>query len=313
MLDVFSHTPFRVQAGKKAINRVEVIETDPQALFQVGVLRPLDRQGQATLTSSGPQHEAVGRRARSCSRHGAPPPYLPPYLPPHPPPHPPPLLLRGATPHAGQLAVVEGGLETFLAHRTLRAELAGGVLVQSAAVDDERLMAESSTLRQPVPCRPIRTRPARRSPTSGASGVISHSTSSLSMRVPTVGPRRDNLGDASRPGDRSPGFTAEVSRCWALLYDRNLQSTHCLEQPTFTGRWHSPRGDGQWWRVLELPRPLERADGRARVRPATLGPDLSAAHGDDVRTVKTFSSCQSLDLHGDPQDLVSSRLNWPDR
>jgi hypothetical protein len=52
-----------------------------------------------------------------------------------------------------------------------------------------------------------------------------------------------------RPGDRSPGFFIEPSRCWALVYDRNLQSTHCAESPTYSGRWHSPRRDGQWWRV----------------------------------------------------------------
>lgn len=35
----------------------------------------------------------------------------------------------------------------------------------------------------------------------------------------------------------------------APVYDRNLQSTHCAETPTYSGRWHSPQGDEQWWRV----------------------------------------------------------------
>jgi hypothetical protein len=52
-----------------------------------------------------------------------------------------------------------------------------------------------------------------------------------------------------QPGDRSPGFYIEPGRCWAHTYDHNLQSTHCAETPTLTGRWLSPRSDGQWWRV----------------------------------------------------------------
>jgi sugar phosphate permease len=34
-----------------------------------------------------------------------------------------------------------------------------------------------------------------------------------------------------------------------MIYDRNLQSTHCRDEPAFTGRWHSPVRDGTWWRV----------------------------------------------------------------
>jgi hypothetical protein len=51
------------------------------------------------------------------------------------------------------------------------------------------------------------------------------------------------------PATAPPGFFVEPSRCWAFVYDHNLQGTHCREVPTHTGRWHSPRGDGQWWRV----------------------------------------------------------------
>jgi hypothetical protein len=52
-----------------------------------------------------------------------------------------------------------------------------------------------------------------------------------------------------RPGDRSPGFFIEPTRCRAFVFDHNLQSTHCLETPAFTARWQSPRRDGTWWRV----------------------------------------------------------------
>ena len=43
-----------------------------------------------------------------------------------------------------------------------------------------------------------------------------------------------------QPGDVSPGFIAEAGRCWRMLYDRNLQATHCDERPGWTGRWRSP-------------------------------------------------------------------------
>ena len=33
-----------------------------------------------------------------------------------------------------------------------------------------------------------------------------------------------------------------------MVYDRNLQSDHCYEAPSWTGRWFSPKGD-RWWRV----------------------------------------------------------------
>ena len=29
------------------------------------------------------------------------------------------------------------------------------------------------------------------------------------------------------PGDISPGFIAEIDRCWRTIYDRNLQAAHC--------------------------------------------------------------------------------------
>jgi hypothetical protein len=38
------------------------------------------------------------------------------------------------------------------------------------------------------------------------------------------------------PGDVSPGFIAEADRCWRMVYDHNLQATHCADAP----RWTSP-------------------------------------------------------------------------
>ena len=52
-----------------------------------------------------------------------------------------------------------------------------------------------------------------------------------------------------RPGDRHLGFTAQPGECRALLHSKQLQATHCREEPTYTGRWYSPQDDGTYWRV----------------------------------------------------------------
>ena len=62
-------------------------------------------------------------------------------------------------------------------------------------------------------------------------------------------PPAQTVGVMPQPGDRSPGFLIEPSRCWAFVYDHNLQCTHCCEQPPFTRRLHSRKRDGTWWRV----------------------------------------------------------------
>ena len=54
---------------------------------------------------------------------------------------------------------------------------------------------------------------------------------------------------------------AEPGR-WRLVYDHNLQSTHCVEPPAFTGRWFSPRRD-RWQRVWSCP---DHLDGLTGVR-----------------------------------------------
>ena len=48
-----------------------------------------------------------------------------------------------------------------------------------------------------------------------------------------------------QPGDRHPGFITEPGVCWILVHSKlkQLQATHCREEPTFTGRWYSPRDD----------------------------------------------------------------------
>jgi hypothetical protein len=52
------------------------------------------------------------------------------------------------------------------------------------------------------------------------------------------------------PGDPyASAFVAEVGKCWRMIHDRQGQATHRMETPTWTGRWYSPRHNGDYWRV----------------------------------------------------------------
>ncbi len=62
------------------------------------------------------------------------------------------------------------------------------------------------------------------------------------------------------PGDPCPGFVAEPGRCWQMIYNRQLQATHCHESPSWTGRWFSPSGD-RWFRVWACPDHVEGLTG----------------------------------------------------
>ena len=65
-----------------------------------------------------------------------------------------------------------------------------------------------------------------------------------------------------QPGDRyAHAFTVEPGQCWAMVHDYTGQATHCAENPTWTGRWFSPRGDGRWWRVRSCPDHIEGLTG----------------------------------------------------
>ena len=65
---------------------------------------------------------------------------------------------------------------------------------------------------------------------------------------------------AVNPGDVTPGLISEAGRCWAMVYDHNLQATHCDERPAWTGRWRSPRGD-RWFIVWACPDHLDGLTG----------------------------------------------------
>ena len=65
---------------------------------------------------------------------------------------------------------------------------------------------------------------------------------------------------AVNPGDVTPGLISEAGRCWAMVYDHNLQATHCDERPAWTWRWRSPRGD-RWFIVWACPDHLDGLTG----------------------------------------------------
>jgi hypothetical protein len=100
----------------------------------------------------------------------------------------------------------------------------------------------------------------------------SHSHHVLGVEVAGLTPSKTGLGREQspstvapvspmpQPGDRSPGFMAEPSRCWAMVDDRNLQAKHCPEATSWTGRSFSPKGDRSW-RVWSCPDHLEGLTG----------------------------------------------------
>jgi hypothetical protein len=63
------------------------------------------------------------------------------------------------------------------------------------------------------------------------------------------------------PGDPyANAFVSEVGQCWRMVHDRQGQAAHCLETPTWTGRWFAPSGE-RWWRVWACPDHLEGLTG----------------------------------------------------
>jgi hypothetical protein len=67
-----------------------------------------------------------------------------------------------------------------------------------------------------------------------------------------------------RPGDPSPGFMLESGRCWRMLYDQKLQTTHRTETPSWSGR--VPATGRPLVAGVGVPRSRRRADGVAGVR-----------------------------------------------
>ena len=65
-----------------------------------------------------------------------------------------------------------------------------------------------------------------------------------------------------QPGDPyANAFVAEHMKCWRMIYDRHGQAAHCMETPSWTGRWFSPKGHDKWWRVWACPDHLDGLTG----------------------------------------------------
>ena len=63
------------------------------------------------------------------------------------------------------------------------------------------------------------------------------------------------------PGDPyASAFVAQAGQCWRMIHDRQGQAAHCLETPSWTGRWFAPSGL-RWWRVWACPEHIEGLTG----------------------------------------------------
>jgi len=84
-----------------------------------------------------------------------------------------------------------------------------------------------------------------------------------------------------RPGDPyAKAFVVEPMKCWRMVHDRQGQATHCIEAPSWTGRWFAPSGE-RWWRVWACREHLDGLTGlkqfACRRDKFTSAPPLSAS------------------------------------
>ena len=123
-----------------------------------------------------------------------------------------------------------------------------------------------------------------------------------------VGPRAEcvygrPVSPMPEPDDSCPGFMSAPGRCWRMLYDRNLQATHCCEAPSWTGRWFSPKGE-RWWRVWACPDHLEGLTGlREYGRPTAISPDLVRT---DCICVQAHVACPRRGLRRGKSDEIGA-------
>ena len=67
---------------------------------------------------------------------------------------------------------------------------------------------------------------------------------------------------ASQPGGASRGGRAGTAVRWPMVYSKQVQATHCREEPSWTARRFTPRGD-RWFRVWACP---DHTDGLTGLR-----------------------------------------------
>ena len=93
-----------------------------------------------------------------------------------------------------------------------------------------------------------------------------------------------------------------------MVYDHNMQATHCAESPTWTGRWFSPRGD-KWWPVWACPDHSKWADGPAGVRPPALASIFMADKEPKVLSRKQLERAAELI---EIMKVARDNRVWPD-
>ena len=114
-----------------------------------------------------------------------------------------------------------------------------------------RVLAPQSVSEGWLPSR-CQVRTGGASSEGGRCFVEPHGPFSHSCNPTEVYPRAHGLdAPARRP---SPRLRCRAGQGWAFVHSKQLQATHCREEPTYTGRRYSPRDDGTYWRV-ELSQP----------------------------------------------------------
>ena len=96
-----------------------------------------------------------------------------------------------------------------------------------------------------------------------------------------------------QPGDPCPGLMADAGRCWRMVYDHNLQATHCANTPSWSVRWFSLRGNPRW----RLSACADHVDGLTSsygVQSALLG--VAVPHN-TCRSARSFGSPGTLTPH----------------
>ena len=73
------------------------------------------------------------------------------------------------------------------------------------------------------------------------------------------------------PGDPVPkSFIAQPDRFWRIIFEHNLQATHCRGSVEYYGRRFAPSGT-RWWRVAACAAHTEGLTGLRRLAPVHAG------------------------------------------
>ena len=53
---------------------------------------------------------------------------------------------------------------------------------------------------------------------------------------------RQRMDPMAEPGDLIAVFSPQPGRCFRMVQSRQLQATHCRQEPAWKGQWRDPRG-----------------------------------------------------------------------